>query len=215
MKSGRTQSLGLWGMFALLACVNAAVGCGDDTDGGSGGSGGAGASGSSSSSGGGSSTSSASSGVGGGSASSSASGAGGAGGGEATSSSSTGGSATCPGPLEFDDGDPCSFPDASCPSACGIEEMGSRNCACSSGTADCDACAPPDAAKFPINPKAVDCKTLGGDGTTASIRNMTCTEAQKGTSCIGTEPNGRGCVCWDLGPGLQWECGSINKWFAK
>lgn len=211
--SGRIYFLAS-GTLLALALAGATPGCGDDTgdtgssstvgsSASSGGSDAAGASASATGSGGGDAG-----GTGGASG-----GTGGAGGGEGGSGGSASG--TCPGPLDFDDGDPCTFKDPSCPSACGIEEMGSRNCACMNEVAECDTCKPPDPAKFPINPVAVDCSQIGGDGSAMSIRNTACTKDQEGTSCIGTEANGRGCVCWDLGPGFEWECGSINKWFAK
>ncbi|WP_438043994.1 hypothetical protein [Sorangium sp. So ce128] len=184
----------------LLALAVALTACGDDGDGGgSGGAGGASAS---------SSGASTTSGVG--SASSATSG----GGATSTTSSTSGagGSGSCPG---FDDNDPCTFT-GMCPSACGIEELGSRICACAGGVADCEPCLPPDAAQYPINPVAVDCSTVGGNGSAASTRNTPCTAVEEGTSCIGNETGSpRGCVCWDLGAGFQWECGSVNKWFAK
>lgn len=218
MKSSGRIYLLASGTLLALALAGAAPGCGDDSgDSGSSSS----TVGSSASSGGsdaaGASASASATGTGGGDAGGTggaSGGTGGAGGGEGGSGGSASG--TCPGPLDFDDGDPCTFKDPSCPSACGIEEMGSRNCACINAVADCDACAPPDPAKYPINPVAVDCSEIGGDGSAMSIRDTACTKAQEGTSCIGTEaPSARGCVCWDLGPGFQWECGSINKWFAK
>ncbi|WP_437941847.1 hypothetical protein [Sorangium sp. So ce341] len=204
---------------ALLALAVALTACGDD--GGGGGSGGAGGSSASSSSAGatsgsgGGSASSAMSGGGATSATSSTSGAGEGATSATSSASGAGGSGSCPGPLEFDDNDPCTFT-GMCPSACGIEELGARTCACSDGVADCEPCLPPDPAQYPINPAAVDCSAAGGDGSAASIRNSPCTAAEEGTSCIGNESGSpRGCVCWDLGAGFQWECGSVNKWFAK
>ncbi|WP_437338715.1 hypothetical protein [Sorangium sp. So ce394] len=206
---------------ALVALAVALTACGDDSGGGgSGGAGGASASsgaGSATSGSGGGSASSATSGGGAASASSSSASSATSGGGaaSATSSSASGGGGSCPGPLEFDDNDPCTFT-GMCPSACGIEELGSRACACSGGVADCEPCLPPDPAQYPINPVAVDCSAAGGDGSAASIRNSPCTAAEEGTSCIGNESgSARGCVCWDLGAGFQWECGSVNKWFDK
>lgn len=210
MKPSRCVYVFASGTLLALA-FTAAPGCGDDDSTTS-----SSAAASSASSGGSSSASSASgsaAGSGGstGGAGGSGGGAGGAGGGAGGGSSDT-----CPGPYDFDDGDPCNFADPSCKSACGIEELGIRSCACTNGVADCDACAPPDPAKYPINAAAVDCSDFGGDGTAQSIRDTPCTKEQEGTSCIGTEaPSMRGCVCWDIGPGFQWECGSINKWFAK
>ncbi|WP_437537915.1 hypothetical protein WME79_19185 [Sorangium sp. So ce726] len=135
--------------------------------------------------------------------------------GATSSASGAGGSGSCPGPLEFDDNDACAFT-GMCPSACGIEDLGSRTCACSDGVADCEPCLPPDPAQYPINPVAVDCSAVGGNGSAASIRNSPCTAAEEGTSCIGDDSgSARGCVCWDLGAGFQRECGSVNKWFAK
>ncbi|WP_437664741.1 hypothetical protein [Sorangium sp. So ce1182] len=208
----------------LLAIAVATVACGDDGgDGGSGGAGGSSATGSgtsavsgsggaASTSSGGGATSASSSTSGATSASSSTSGAGSS---TTSATSGAGGSSSCPGPLEFDDNDPCTFP-GMCPSACGIEELGSRICSCTGGVADCESCLPPDAAQYPINPTAVDCSTVGGDGSAGSIRNTACTEAEEGTSCIGNETgSSRGCVCWNLGGGFQWECGSVNKWFSS
>ncbi|WP_437931647.1 hypothetical protein WMF37_21105 [Sorangium sp. So ce291] len=207
----------------LLAIAVATAACGDDGgDGGSGGAGGSSTTGSGTStasgSGGGATSASsgdatsASSGGGATSASSSTSGAGSS---TTSATSGAGGSGSCPGPLEFDDNDSCTFP-GMCPSACGIEELGSRICACSGGVADCESCLPPDAAQYPINPTAVDCSTIGGDGSAGSIRNTACAEAEEGTSCIGNETgSSRGCVCWNLGAGFQWECGSVNKWFSS
>ncbi|WP_437728436.1 hypothetical protein [Sorangium sp. So ce861] len=206
---------------ALLALALALTACGDDGEGG--GNGGAGGSSASSSSvgatsgsgSGGGSASSAMSGGGATSATSSSASGAGEGATSATSSSASGGGGSCPGPLEFDDNDPCTFT-GMCPSACGIEELGSRTCACSGGVADCEPCLPPDPAQYPINPVAIDCSAAGGDGSAASIRNSACTAAEEGTSCIGNESGSpRGCVCWDLGAGFQWECGSVNKWFEK
>ncbi|WP_437971360.1 hypothetical protein WMF04_19570 [Sorangium sp. So ce260] len=202
----------------LLALAVALAACGDDGDGGgSGGAGGASASSGGASttigSGGGSASSASSGGAT--SATSSASGASSSAASTTSSASGAGGAGSCPGPLEFDDNDPCTFT-GMCPSACGIEELGSRICACAGGVADCEPCLPPDAAQYPINPVAVDCSTAGGDGSAASIRNSPCPAAEEGTSCIGNETGSpRGCVCWDLGAGFQWECGSVNKWFAK
>ncbi|AUX42682.1 uncharacterized protein SOCE26_041150 [Sorangium cellulosum] len=205
----------------LLALAVATTACGDDGGGGSGAAGGASGSGSGETvasggggGGGGGGAPSATSGGASTSAASSTSGAGASTSAASTTSSAAGGP-DCPGPLEFDDNEACTFP-GTCPSACGIEELGSRICTCSGGVADCEACEPPDAAQYPINPAAVDCSTVGGDGSAGSIRNTPCTEAEEGTSCIGNETgSARGCVCWDLGSGFQWECGSVNRWFAK
>ncbi|WP_437682390.1 hypothetical protein [Sorangium sp. So ce131] len=202
----------------LLALAVATTACGDD----GGGEGGSGAAGGSSGSGSGGSVASGGGGggppgatSGGGATSAASSTSGGASTSVASTTSSGAGGPDCPGPLEFDDNDACSFP-GTCPSACGIEELGSRICTCAGGVADCEPCEPPDAAQYPINPVAVDCSTVGGDGSAGSIRNKPCTEAEEGTSCIGNETgSARGCVCWDLGSGFQWECGSVNKWFSK
>ncbi|MGK3963578.1 hypothetical protein WMF38_05320 [Sorangium sp. So ce118] len=209
----------------LLAMAVATAACGDDGgDGGSGGAGGSSTTGSGTSavsgSGGATSVSSSTSGgatsaSSGGGATSVSSSTSGAGSSTTSATSGAGGSGSCPGPLEFDDNDPCTFT-GMCPSACGIEELGSRLCACSGGVADCESCLPPDAAQYPINPTAVDCSTIGGDGSAGSIRNTACAEAEEGTSCIGNESgSSRGCVCWNLGAGFQWECGSVNKWFSN
>ncbi len=125
--------------------------------------------------------------------------------GTGTSGSGSGGGGACPGPGDFDDGDPCTF-GGNCPSSCGIEELGSRSCACTASLAECDACMPPDATAYPITGAAAACP---GDEDT--IRDMACDT--EGTPCTLTGTN-RGCVCWVFeSAGTTWTCGSINSWF--
>ena len=180
----------------LVIGIAATTGCSDDTT-----TDGTGGKGGSSTTGG-----SAGSGTTGGSAGSGTTG--GSGGSDAAGGS--GGGGTCPAP-GFDDGDPCTFT-GMCPTTCGIEDLGTRACACAT-TADCDSCMPPDATMYPITMPATACADIED-----TIRDMPCDTA--GAACIFLDamdmPTNRGCACWEFAtPGsTTWTCGSHNNWFA-
>jgi hypothetical protein len=100
---------------------------------------------------------------------------------------------------------------------CGLNSMGNRVCTCTGGSYASCSCGRPASymGKNISNDDPNTAPPCANDGTVAMMKGTACTTEWE--QCITSDaPSGttyQGCACMMGNSGLQWYCGSTNKWF--